>query len=159
MAISGINNLPYGTIFQSGKPEQIVSDGRVDERFVKDTPDFISDIADVRVQAFCAQGTAPGETWQPHPLGGFDSQHQSIFLDEGRVVLRSNGDDDKRHLINAPFGEAGAIDVETSSEGFDTKPHEGTHTKTFKIPVAGQFEIGGVFDLDDPNSLGQIFGQ
>lgn len=158
MAISGISNLPYGTTYQYGKPDQLVSDGRVDERFQKDAPDFISDIADVRVQAFCAEGVAPGESWQPHPMGGFDSQHQSLFLEEGRVVLRSQGDNDQRHLIKAPFGEAGAIDVEASSEGFDTKPKEGSKSKSFQIPMAQNFEFGGVIDLDDPNSLGQIFG-
>lgn len=161
MAISAFNNIPFGSTYQPGKPDQIVSDGKVDERFQKQDQSFISDITDSRVQAFCAdQEKAPGDSWKPHPLGGFDSESQSIFTDDhGRVVLRSNGEDDKRHLINAPFNaETGEVSLERSSEGFDTK--DTGKTQKFKIPLgnASNIEFGGVYDLDDPNALGNILG-
>jgi streptogramin lyase len=161
MAISAINNIPFGTTYQPGKPDQIVSDGKVEERFQKTGENFIADITDSRVQAFCAdQAKAPNDSWTPHPLGGFDSENQSLFVDDhGRVVLRSNGEDNKRHLINAPFdAETGEVSLERSSEGFDTA-REGK-SQSFKIPLgeASSVEFGGVFDLDDPNALGNIFG-
>ena len=158
MAISGIQNISYGTAWQPGKPDQIVSDGRVEDRFVSPGESFISDISDRRIQEFCRSGQAPSADWNAHPMGGFDSDKQSLFLEEGQVVLRSNGADGLRHLIKAPFeATTGKVELQASSEGFDSKPQEGKHTLTFEIPGGSNIEFGGVIDMDDPNALGNLF--
>ena len=160
MAISGISNLAYGFAYQPGKKDEIQSDGRVDDRFVSQGESFIKEICDPRIQEFCKTGKAPSLDWTAHKLGGFDSPHQSLFTEEGQVVLRSNGPDNFRHLIKAPFDPAsGKIDLEASTEGFDTKPKEATHTLTFNIPGASNIEFGGIIDLDDPGALGHLLSK
>lgn len=158
MAISGINNISFGNFYSAGKPDEIKSDGKVDDRFVSQGENFISDITDRRIQEFCRTGQAPSEAWKAHELGGFDSDKQSLFIEDGQVVLRSNGENGQRHLINAPFDAAsGQVNLEASSEGFDTLPKPGTKTLTFNIPGASNIEFGGVIDMDDPNALGNLF--
>lgn len=160
MAISGISNLAYGFAYQPGKKDEIQSDGRVDDRFVSQGESFIKEIADPRIQEFCKTGQAPSADWTAHKLGGFDSPTQSLYTEDGQVVLRSNGQDDFRHHIKAPFDPAtGKVDLEASVEGFDTKPKEGNHTLTFNIPGASNIEFGGVIDMDDPNALGNLFSK
>ncbi|ODT62808.1 hypothetical protein ABS71_15210 [bacterium SCN 62-11] len=160
MAISGISNLSFGTTYQPGKPDEIKSDGRVDDRFVTQGDSFIQEITDPRIQQFCKTGQAPSDDWKPHKLGGFDSPNQSLFTEEGQVVLRSNGPDDLRHLIKAPFDPStGQVDLQSSSEGFDTRPKESGKTLTFTLPAGSNVEFGGVLDLDDPNSLGMLLSK
>lgn len=157
MAISGISNLGYGMVYQPDKPDEIRSDGRVDDRFVKQDKAFISEITDTRIQEFCKTGNAPGLDWAPHKLGGFDSQNQSLYLEGEQVVLRSNGDADIRHHIKAPFDPAtGKVYLESSCEGFDTRPKQDQHTLVFDIPAGGKVEFGGVINGDDPNALGNL---
>jgi hypothetical protein len=146
MAISGLNNIPYGTTMRLEKnPHEalrtIVSDGKVDAAFARTDSSFISDIRDDRVKNYCKSGLAPSAEWKAHELGGFDSANQSLFTDEkGRVVLRSKIEDQGdtlRHLINAPFDKAsGEVSVNQSSEGFNViaaKPAD--HKVVFHIPV------------------------
>ena len=157
MAISGISGLSYGMAYQRGTKDEIVSDGRVEERFVSSDSSFIREIVDPRIQSFCKTGNAPSADWKAHPLGGFDSPKQSLFIEEGQVVLRSNGEDNFRHLIKAPFDPAsGAVNLEASTEGFDTAPETGKKTLVFQIPGGSDIQFGGVFNLDDPNALGNI---
>lgn len=158
VAISGIGGLSFGMVYQPGKPDQIVSDGKVEDRFVSQGEHFISDITDKRIQEFCRTGQAPSEAWKAHELGGFDSDKQSLFTEAGKVVLRSNGEDGKRHLIHAPFDPAtGKVNLEASTEGFDTAPQPGGRTLHFEIPGASQIEFGGVINMDDPNAFQSIF--
>lgn len=157
MAISAVSNIPYGLAYQPGKKDEINSDGRVDDRFVSLGDSFISEITDPRIQRFCQTGQAPSADWAPHKLGGFDSPKQSLYTEDGQVVLRSNGSDDIRHHVKAPFDPAtGKVDLQASTEGFDTKPKQGTHTLTFNLPASANIEFGGVVDMDDPNALGHL---
>lgn len=141
MAIS-ISNIPYGTRMNSRMSEYeatktIVSDGQVDEAFARPEESFISSVTDQRVQNFLKDNSAPGPEWKAHELGGYDSDNQSLFVEDGRVVLRSNTEEKGRtirHLIKAPFNEeTGAVDLESSSEGFNFA--DKGNTATFKIPL------------------------
>ncbi|MFN8613327.1 MAG: hypothetical protein U0931_37665 [Vulcanimicrobiota bacterium] len=160
MAISGISNIPYGLAYQPGKKDEINSDGRVDDRFVRQDPSFIGEITDPRIRQFCKTGQAPGPEWVAHKLGGFDSANQSLFLEAEQVVLRSNGDDEVRHHIKAPFDPAsGTVNLQESTEGFDTRPKEGNRTLTFSLPAGADIEFGGIIDMDDPNALGHLLSR
>jgi hypothetical protein len=126
VAIS-INNIPYGYSAKSEKSEfkatrEIVSDGTVDAAFVTAGESFISSLTDDRVSSFLSDGTAPGAGWKPHELGGFDSDHQSLFVENEKVVLRSNVEENGRkiqHLIQAPFEQPGGkVNLEASTEGY-----------------------------------------
>ena len=72
--------------------EKIVSDGRVDDAFIGQSDNdeaFISDLTDARISSFLKDESSPGEGWVAHPLGGFDRKNQSLFVEDGRVVLRT----------------------------------------------------------------------
>jgi len=154
----GIKNISFGTAYQRGSKEEIVSDGKVEDRFISHHPSFIREITDARIQEFCKTGQAPTEDWKAHPLGGFDLPSQSLFIEDAQVVLRSNGANNERHLIKAPFDAvSGAVDLEASTEGLESIPAEGNKTLTFKLPGGVDVKVGGVIDMDDPNfNLGNL---
>ena len=108
---------------------------------MRQDPSFIGDIKDGRIQEFLKSGTAPGEAWKAHELGGFDSPHQSLFVENEEVVLRSNlesNGETVRHLITAPFDKTtGEVALEGSSEGFNIIQPQSPdhHTANFSIPL------------------------
>ena len=93
------------------------------------------------MQAFAKDNSvAPGENWKPHELGGFDSANQSLFLEEGKVVLRSNTEEQGKkiqHHIKAPYdATTGAVILESSGEGFQFAREAGGKSATFNIPLS-----------------------
>lgn len=144
MAISNIGGIPYGRSFElkTSKLEatkKIVSDGKVDEAFQSSEKEFISEITDSRVHRFLSSNASPGDGWEPHELGGFDSQTQSLFVEDDRVVLRSNTEEDGKlvqHRIEAPFNPStGKVSLTSSTEGFQIADSSPGKQASFKIPL------------------------
>lgn len=142
MAISSFRGIPFGRTYTSetskfAATKSIKSDGEVDPAFSKSGDGFISKVTDSRVQDFLATNQSPGEGWAPHELGGYDSKDQSLFVEDGKVVLRSNTEEDGqviKHLIQAPFDQqTGEVNLEASTEGF--RLADSGKTVTFNIPV------------------------
>lgn len=141
--ISRMTGIQYGTTMNKRESDfeslkTIQSDGQVDQPFLKSNDSFISSITDERVQAFLQTDKAPDDSWVAHELGGYDSDNQSLFIEDGQVVLRSQIEENGksvRHLIEAPYDEkTGKVDLETSSEGYDIESTK--KTLTFTIPGA-----------------------
>ncbi|MGE0493735.1 MAG: hypothetical protein AB7S38_31285 [Vulcanimicrobiota bacterium] len=140
--ISRISGIAYGTVFTSRRTEfeclkQIQADGQVDKPFVQASSSFIPSITDPRVESFLKNGAAPDSSWKAHELGGFDSPAQSLFVEDGKVVLRSQIEENGklvRHRIEAPYDAVGKVDLESSSEGFDIQSVDPHKTLTFEIP-------------------------
>ncbi|MCA9792211.1 MAG: hypothetical protein KC910_10465 [Candidatus Eremiobacteraeota bacterium] len=148
--ISRISGIAYGTVFTSRRTEfeclkQIQADGQVDAPFVQSSSSFIPSINDPRVESFLKNGSAPDASWNAHELGGFDSQAQSLFVEDGRVVLRSQIEEKGklvRHRIEAPYDQSsGKVDLESSSEGFDIQALDPHKTLTFEIPGGANLEV------------------
>lgn len=141
MAIS-LSNIPFGTqasnrLSEYAATKVLVSDGQVDAAFVTPGDSFISSVTDARVESFLKSNTAPGPDWKAHELGGYDSADQSLFVENERVVLRSNVEEKGqkiRHLIDAPFEKSsGAVDLQSSTEGYEFV-HSGK-SAVFNIPL------------------------
>ncbi|MCA9779467.1 MAG: hypothetical protein KC800_22220 [Candidatus Eremiobacteraeota bacterium] len=151
--IKRFSGIAYDAVYTNRRSEldsvrQIRSDGQVDDAFKGSSESFIPSITDPRVENFLKSGTAPDESWKAHELGGFDSPNQSLFVEDGKVALRSQIEEagkTVRHRIDAPFDEVtGKVNLESSFEGFDIQSNG--KTLTFEIPGGSNIELHEDFD-------------
>ena len=127
MAISGLNNIPYGYTIRCNieghhSVDEIHSDGKVDPSFVQPGDDFIPSISDPRVKDFLLTGLPPESEWKEVGDGEWSYGHQLLSSVAGLVKLQSwidESGDRVTHHVEAPFrNSTGKVNLSKSTEGF-----------------------------------------